>query len=65
MKEKLKNNIKNFAKKMGYEIIEGESKKYNILDEKPMYFIEIVGISTPEGNPYIWTWCLDIEEKTK
>ena len=62
MEEKLK-IIREFAKKMGYEVCEEEYKQYGRPDGRPMYSIELIGTSDSEGNPYVWTWYLDTGEE--
>ena len=58
IQEKLK-IIREFAKKMNYEICEGEYREYGYPDGRLCSSIELLGTSDSEGNPYIWAWYLD------
>ncbi len=60
MKERIA-YIKDFAKKMGYEISE---YKYTHCDNgRPCLCVELIGTCDSEGNPFVWAWYLDTEEE--
>lgn len=53
--------IKDFAEKMGYDII--EQKYSHCRDDRPCYSIELGGTYDSEGNSYIWAWYMDTFEE--
>ena len=53
--------IKDFARKMGYEIIEQEYSHCS--NGRPCYLIELGGTCDAEGDSYGWAWYMDTFEE--
>lgn len=64
MKKKIE-IIKDFAKKMGYTVIESEYeyKSWHGGKSRPSHWVELLQTSDVEGNPYSWGWYLDTGEE--